>query len=481
MMLREQSHFIYQAHKLFDIVLTVASYVSAFYVKLYFLPNPLRGLIPSNSYFTVLLLVIIIWSIAFTYFKLYHSFRTQPLQQILYKLFKSLIVGLIVLVFIMYLLKISDVSRLLILLFIFINFIFLATSKTIIYRTLHHYRKKGYNLQNILIVGSRDRTRKVIDSIHTHASSGYRIIGCIGIDECEIGEPIKSGVSYIGSIQQLEFIFIRHVVDQVIFALPLDMVKSIGNHIGLAKKLGISVRFIPDWTFPPISNHPGNVRLQVENFLGMPTLCLRSASIGKGELQIKYVLDFVVASLLILVLFPLLFLIGLSIKSFSKGPILFTQERCGLNGRLFSVYKFRTMVDGAEKRQYSLIHFNESDGPAFKIKKDPRIIPFIGTFLRKTGLDELPQLLNVIKGEMSLVGPRPPIPKEVEAYDLWQRRRLSMKPGITCLWQCAKHRNDISFKEWMSLDLNYIDTWSLKLDLKILVKTALVVFTAQGR
>jgi lipopolysaccharide/colanic/teichoic acid biosynthesis glycosyltransferase len=124
---------------------------------------------------------------------------------------------------------------------------------------------------------------------------------------------------------------------------------------------------------------------------------------------------------------------------------------------------------------------NEADGPTFKIKKDPRIIPYIGTFLRKTGLDELPQLFNVIKGEMSLVGPRPPIPTEVQEYDLWQRRRLSMKPGITCLWQCSKKRNDISFKEWMSLDLNYIDSWSLKLDFKILIKTALVVFTGQGR
>ena len=128
-----------------------------------------------------------------------------------------------------------------------------------------------------------------------------------------------------------------------------------------------------------------------------------------------------------------------------------------------------------------LVTKNEVDGPAFKIKKDPRIIPFIGTFLRRTGLDELPQLFNVIKGEMSLVGPRPPIPTEVNKYDLWQRRRLSMKPGITCLWQCSKKRNDISFKEWMSLDLNYIDSWSLKLDFKILIKTALVVFTGQGR
>lgn len=480
-MLREQSNLIYQAHKLFDIVLTVISYVSAYYVKLYFLPISLRGLIPSTNYFTVLLLVIIVWSISFNYFKLYNSFRTQPVQRILFKILKSLFFGLIVLVFIMYLLKIYDVSRLLIILFFLFNFIFLAISKTIIYRILHHYRKKGYNFQNIIIVGTRDRAKEVIESVQTHTSSGYRIIGCIGIDDNEIGEPIKNGISYIGSIQQLEFIIIRHVVDQVIFALPLDMVKNIGSHIGAAEKLGISVRFVPNLNLHQISYNSGNSRLQVENFLGLPTLCLRSTPIGNSELQIKYLFDFFGACILTLLLFPLFVLIGLLIKMFSKGSIFFAQERCGLNGRLFSVYKFRTMVDDAEKRQYSLDRYNESDGPAFKIRKDPRIIPFIGTFLRKTGLDELPQLFNVIKGEMSLVGPRPPIPKEVEEYDLWQRRRLSMKPGITCLWQCSKHRNDISFKDWMSLDLNYIDSWSLKLDFKILVKTALVVFTAQGR
>jgi lipopolysaccharide/colanic/teichoic acid biosynthesis glycosyltransferase len=139
------------------------------------------------------------------------------------------------------------------------------------------------------------------------------------------------------------------------------------------------------------------------------------------------------------------------------------------------------MVVDAEEKREQLNVYNESDGPVFKITKDPRIIPYIGTFLRKSGFDELPQLLNVLKGEMSLVGPRPPIPSEVEKYDFWQRRRLSMKPGITCLWQCSPKRNDIRFMDWMKLDLKYIDNWSLKLDFKILFKTALVVFTRQGR
>jgi len=155
--------------------------------------------------------------------------------------------------------------------------------------------------------------------------------------------------------------------------------------------------------------------------------------------------------------------------------------RCGLNGRKFTVCKFRTMVPDAEARREEIAHLNETDGPVFKISKDPRIIPYLGTFLRRTGLDELPQLFNVLKGEMSIVGPRPPIPSEVDKYDLWQRRRLSMKPGMTCLWQTSRNRNEVRFEDWMNLDLQYIDNWSLKLDFVILLKTLGVVFTGEGR
>ena len=145
------------------------------------------------------------------------------------------------------------------------------------------------------------------------------------------------------------------------------------------------------------------------------------------------------------------------------------------------LYKFRTMRADAEARRDELQALNESDGPAFKIKNDPRIIPFVGTFLRKTSLDELPQLINVLRGEMTLVGPRPPIPAEVEEYDVWQRRRLSMKPGLTCIWQSTSNRNEVGFEDWMKMDLSYIDNWSLRLDLRILLKTAAVVLTGAGR
>ena len=197
--------------------------------------------------------------------------------------------------------------------------------------------------------------------------------------------------------------------------------------------------------------------------------------------MIKYIFDYIFAGIISILLIPFFLVIGAAIKIFSNGPVLYSQERLGLNGRCFKVYKFRTMVNNADELQKELQEMNEADGPVFKIKNDPRIIPYIGVFLRRTSLDELPQLINVLKGEMSLVGPRPPIPKEVDDYSIWQRRRLSMKPGMTCLWQIAPWRNELSFQQWMKLDLMYIDTWSLFNDLKILILTAKAVLTGAGR
>lgn len=152
-----------------------------------------------------------------------------------------------------------------------------------------------------------------------------------------------------------------------------------------------------------------------------------------------------------------------------------------MNDRKFMLLKFRTMVADADKKRQELEGLNESDGPVFKIRNDPRIIPVIGHVLRKTCLDELPQLINIVRGEMSVVGPRPPIPSEVVQYKPWQRRRLSMKPGLTCIWQTSPNRNDISFNDWMKLDLEYIDNWSLWLDFKLLLKTVKVVLLGYGR
>lgn len=211
---------------------------------------------------------------------------------------------------------------------------------------------------------------------------------------------------------------------------------------------------------------------------GIPLLTLDTTPHNVLYLAIKRLIDIVVSGLGLILLSPFFLVIAVIIKMTSEGPVFFKQTRCGLHGRKFTIYKFRTMVVDAEKKLEELMKFNEREGPVFKMKNDPRITP-IGRFLRKTSLDELPQLINVLKGDMSLVGPRPPLPSEVEKYERWQRRRLSLKPGITCIHEVIA-RGDKDFERWMKLDLEYIDNWSLSLDMRILTKTFFAVIKGTG-
>jgi len=285
----------------------------------------------------------------------------------------------------------------------------------------------------------------------------------------------------IGHLKNLHEILLNRIVDEIIFAVPLSKIQDPQQYMTMAEELGIAVRIVPDWQIHTQQYQPRIATTVFEEFFGHPTLILATTSQSRDMLFVKYALDYLLSALAFLVLLPVFIVVPLAIKAFSKGPVFYRQERCGLNGRRFMIYKFRTMRVDADRIQKELEAMNESDGPVFKIKDDPRIIPFIGKFLRKTSLDELPQLINILKGEMSLVGPRPPIPAEVEQYDDWQRRRLSMKPGLTCLWQIIPDRNEVSFADWMRLDLEYIDNWSLKLDFGIMLKTSAVILIGSGR
>jgi len=220
-------------------------------------------------------------------------------------------------------------------------------------------------------------------------------------------------------------------------------------------------------------------KAHLNHFDDTPFLTFDNTPSDHFAYKVKNVFSVVVSFFILAIWTPVILCVSLLIKFTSKGPVFFKQKRVGLRGRTFYMYKFRTMVVNAESLQASLLDQNEADGPVFKIKNDPRITT-IGKFLRKSGLDELPQFINVLIGDMSLVGPRPPIPAEVKQYERWQLRRLSMKPGITCTWQIKPNRNDISFEEWMKMDLQYIDNWSNKLDLILFIKTIRTILKGSG-
>jgi exopolysaccharide biosynthesis polyprenyl glycosylphosphotransferase len=285
-------------------------------------------------------------------------------------------------------------------------------------------------------------------------------------------------VKVTGCLCRLPDILLEDIVDEVIFAADLGDIPSISRYIQCTEELGISIHIVPDFQLEKIMYQPEAATVFMENFAGLPTMAIATTPQRHTELLIKAVMDYIGAACGLVLLAPFLLLVAAAIKLSSEGPVFFLQKRSGVYGRTFPLIKFRTMVENAEELKKELEQANEVDGPVFKMTNDPRITR-VGKFLRKTSLDELPQLMNVLRGEMSLVGPRPPIPSEVAQYKPWQRRRLSMKPGLTCIWQVSG-RNNIDFERWMRMDLEYIDNWSLMLDIKILLKTVKEVLCCQG-
>lgn len=480
-MQQQKPQLLIRLHKLLDLGLTGFAFLCAYAIRKWLLVREVGTLAIEPNYYVIMLLILLIWALVFNELHLYESYRCKNLFQVYARLGKALGMAMALLLLALYVLHIKDVSRLLLGLFLLIDLLLLLFSKGLILRALHNHLRRGFNVRHVLVVGSRRMASTVISAMLSHDDAGYRIIGCLDPDPKVVGQVVVSGIKVLDTVDRLPQILREQVVDELIFAMRLKRVPEATKLIAAAETLGITVRIIPDWQIEQQLCEPNYSRLCVERFLGVVAMTIRTVPPASSALHVKTILDYLFAAFALLLLAPLLVLIGVAIKIKSPGPVIFSQERCGLNGRCFKVFKFRTMIIDAEKNLAELRTQNEADGPVFKIRKDPRIIPWIGAFLRQTSLDELPQLFNILRGEMSLIGPRPPIPQEVEEYQAWQRRRLSMKPGITGLWQTSANRNDVSFEEWMALDLKYIDNWSLFMDSKIFFKTALVMLTGMGR
>lgn len=480
-MLREHGSITTKFQKFLDIAITACSFIAAYFIKRHALPGGLSNLSNDPNYYIVLLGIIIAWYISFSWMGMYISYRQSLFYQFFVKIIKSALLGIVLLNIFLYAIHIQGISRLLLGLFLVLNITLLTISKYIVYRTLREFRAKGINTRNVLIVGSKDRARDVIKAVEDNRDTGYKILGCFDIEKELIDTSVVNGHKVLGVVKDLKDFLKDNIVDELIFAMPMRLIDEASRYLTLAETMGVKARIIPDWQLDHLMYQPGIAEIKIENFIGLHTMSLQTTPPNDGKLFLKMLFDLFAALFFLIIAIPVFILSAIAIKLFSKGPVFYKQERLGLNGRRFNLYKFRTMVVNADQMLSELKAHNEADGPAFKMKNDPRIIPWIGTFLRKTSLDELPQLINVLKGEMSLVGPRPPIPTEVDEYSIWQRRRLSMKPGLTCFWQIAPRRNDLSFNEWMRLDLMYIDTWSLFNDLKLIVLTLRSVLFGTGR
>ncbi len=346
----------------------------------------------------------------------------------------------------------------------------LGSVRFLIWGGLWAMRRRGRNYRNVLIFGTGERAAQVGAEIEANPGWGLRVVAFVDDRDTPVDERVPT--DRVHKLWDLEDLLRDHVIDEALLACPRSMMGSIAPAVAILSEAGVPVTLLSD-LFGDMVPPP-----RVTRFGSMAALSFAPVHHSKMKLALKRGGDLVATTLLSVVALPIVGLAALAIKLTSPGPVFFRQVRSGLNGHTFEMFKLRTMYVDAEARKADLLELNEMDGPVFKIKNDPRITP-VGGFLRRFSIDELPQLWNVLRGDMSIVGPRPPLPSEVSQYRNRDRRRLSMRPGLTCLWQVSG-RNTIGFDDWVQLDLEYIDRWNLGSDAKILLKTPAAVFRAKG-
>ena len=445
----------------------------------YLLRDTIHDIYPISAYIGLLPVLILIWVGLLYYFGMYGFLKVKKIPEVLFIVFKIVVIGFILFGSYIFIIKMHNISRL------FIAFTFILAAFLIIIERLaliflfRSMVKRGPNIKaslfvfrSILIIGTGKRARLFIDLIDNNPDWGISIVGLVDIDPAKKGEIIN-GHKVIGDFADIPEIIHKNIVDEVVFVVPRSWLNKIEDIMYFCENEGLSVNLAVDFFELKLS------KAKQTNLHGFPLLTFESTPAKLWHLFIKRLFDFVFSGIALILLSPLFAIVAILIKATSKGPVLFKQKRCSIYGRWFILYKFRTMVVDAESRLKDVLSYNKMQGPVFKMKNDPRITK-VGKWLRKFSIDELLQLWNVFIGDMSLVGPRPPLQAEVDKYDNWQRRKLSMRPGVTCLWQIMGRNKITDFNEWMRLDLEYIDNWSLWLDLKIILKTIPVVLFAIG-
>ena len=372
-----------------------------------------------------------------------------------------------------FLLKLGEISRSFVGLFIILNLVLQAGYRLSAHK-MREFLQRGFDEHRYyLIVGTGKTAAEVARLIEKNKDHGDRVIGFLRDEEGKQLEDERLRERYpVGNLAELHQMLEEHIIDEVLFAVSKPRLEKMEELFLTCEEQGVKTRVLLDF-FPHFHSE-----ITLDRLEHLPLLTFSNAPENEYLLFLKRAFDLVFSALLLVLGAPFLLLIGILVKLASPGPAIYRQLRCGRSGRKFWLYKFRSMYEDADRDQRLLSHLNEMDGPVFKISRDPRVTP-VGRFLRKTSLDELPQLFNILKGEMSFVGPRPPLPEEVARYERWQRRRLRMKPGLTCLW-ALEGRSELSFARWMKLDMDYIDHWSLALDFKILLRTIPRVLTGRG-
>ncbi len=492
-MLKQNWRLISRLERLGDNLIIMAAFFAAYYGRTLLLRAnadldlglPFEGaqLAPIKDYVMVLVASVLGYGVTLNLLGAYGSMRLSSVWRLIRVAILSSLVVFVLLAATLFVLKI-DISRSFIALFVLMCGIGISVERYAVLKFLRYWRRHGRNFRNVIICGVGEQAVKLALEIASRPELGIHIrsfadLGSIDAQQEQSIQQFRDdlqGVARVGrvilGVDALCAALEDYAIDEVIFTDVVDVMPQVEEMVLVCAEQGVRTTIAADLF------SIGLIKSGISYFGGMPLIHFQTPPGDTWELVFKRFIDVVVSGALLIVLSPLFLLIALGVKT-TPGPIIFRQTRVGLNGRLFDMLKFRSMVDGAEKALGELRSVNEMRGPAFKLKNDPRVTTF-GRFLRRFSLDELPQLWNVFVGDMSLVGPRPPIPGEVSLYERRSRRRLSMRPGLTCTWQVSGRNNISDFDTWVKLDLDYIDNWSLSGDLMLLVRTIPAVLFGTG-
>ena len=454
-----------------DSLLTALAFIAAYLIRQH-LPALREFYFERPLFIELLSGVIVTWLVAGL---AVGAYQIPPFHQAgwtIGRIVRQALWGSTAMIGLLYLLKLGDVSRSFMLLFAALNTVMLLAGRLLVPALGRGVAGGMSGKRNYVIVGTGDEAARVAQLVKAEGGPTARVLGFVKEARESSPPAVEAGRAQIWELGELSQLLKDHVVDEVIFAVDWQRMRELEPVFESCEEEGVKVRLVVNF-FPNMVS-----QVSLDRLSDLPLLTFVTTPDNDYLLFVKRTFDVVVSLVMATLFAPPSLVVILAIRLTSQGPILFRQQRCGLNGRVFTLYKFRSMYEDAARRREEVAALNEMDGPVFKIANDPRITP-VGRFLRKFSIDEWPQLINILKGDMSLVGPRPPLPEEVEQYKQWQRRRLRMRPGLTCLW-ALEGRNQLDFLSWMKADMHYIDHWSLALDLRILLRTIPHVLSGKG-
>ena len=430
-----------------------------------------------NIFFTPYLIIIFYFTI--NYFEKNQLYRLTSLKTYFLNLIKIIFFSSSIIISTEFLTKVPLFYRSTLIFFIIISFLLLFSKRLLTKLILNQIRMSGSNLKNILIIGFGKRTDYLISKFRENREFGLIVKHIIDFNDIGM-KNIKYKIEVSNDIADLKSIIINKNIDEVFFTSPIKLIKNSKKYISFLNSYGVNYHVVIDRQFFELNTDQIRIKPEMKNFYGLPTISYHSIPANLYKLYFKNFIEKLFSFFALIIFSPIILIVSTLIKIDSKGPIFFKQQRIGLHARKFNLIKFRTMINNADSLKKNLLDLNQHDGPVFKIENDPRITN-LGKILRKYSIDEIPQFINVLIGDMNLVGPRPPLMEEIEKYKDSQLRRLSVKPGITGLWQ-INGRNEIKkFEDWIKLDLEYIDNWSLLLDLKIVIKTIPTILKGTGK